>query len=255
MNGEAAFKRLLFYCGQGNPQNALAFVGVEGGDSGDKSEIKLDFSTEKEKQSFYKKYLGQKLYQEEECYWDEVNNNNNNKSSDKKYYSPIWRVSSQICVGLNTDEWKNKKIWGEFENNGWGKNDSGTCFTNLYPLEKRKLTKSHSDKLFKIFNIGNSTEYYKIVKCKRFPLLRNQLKKTQAIICYGKSEWDNFKIVFDLKDKKPQKEEQFFVTYETDKNKIILTRHFANGFPHRITEQIIEQLKSWDVQIPTKYKD
>jgi len=70
-------------------------------------------------------------------------------------------------------------------------------------------------------------------------------KKVEAIICYGKRSWDDFKKVFGLSNSNPTIQKNNLEIY--DKEKIILVRHFSMGFPDELCEEIIKTLIRWNV--------
>lgn len=251
MTGHEAFSRLVNYMGQGNPKDALCFIGIEGGDSENIAEkVPKDLTDAFDKEEFYKILLGS-LYEGQSDWIENAN--------PSKPYSPMWIVSSKIGIGLSEGgeeiDWKDKSNWEKYLLEVHGKVGSKTSFTNIFPLEKKNLLSRHSKELYNLLDLEGVDEYFKVVEEKRFQLLNSIQQgenKPQATICYGKGRneeyWNKFKSIFELSEEEQVKYGNFLITYP--KQKIILTKHLSFAYSHKLIEKVIEILKEWDVQLP-----
>ena len=226
------FKILMDYLGWGDPDAILWTVGIEEAETWCKDEELQSISNVKERiRKFNDKVIP--ISPEEE---------------------PNFRIAhsvAKIACGISNSCYDWRKEWKEYRKNKLWKKGSRVCNINIYPLGKSSLNSSFPECYKKLFGIKNWKSYKKIVRDQRFEKIRNFYKEKQphAIICYGKSHWSEFEEVFELNEEKP-KEYTDKLTKVYPRKRIILTRHFSNGFGDDIYEFIIKKLKEWNVKIP-----
>jgi hypothetical protein len=163
----------------------------------------------------------------------------------------VAHVAAKISCGISRccNDWRGNWKWYQ-ECKLW-KEGSKTCNINIYPLGKDSLKSSFPKCYRKLFGVDNWENYKKIVEEQRFKRIWDfyREKQPQAIICYGKSHWSEFEKIFEL-DKEKSEEYVDKSTKIYPEKRVILTRHFSNGFRDDICEFIVEKLKEWDVEIP-----
>ncbi|WP_457642238.1 hypothetical protein [Persephonella sp.] len=246
------FKILMNHLGWGDPNPIILTVGIEEGgvwcweemeeknkrEFEEQCEKSTDFSNKLE----YVKYCIRKRFNEEIV---PVKIEKNSKENNNNF--PIAHPVAKIACGISKSckDWKknwkcyrNKKLWTE---------GSKIANINLYPLGKKNLKGNFPSCYKELFGLTeeNMDLYKECVKKTRFEHIRKftKEKKVKAIICYGKQSWDDFREVFEL----PKKEGEKLVRY--DDKKVILVRHFSNGFPDELCDEIISILTKWGVSL------
>ncbi|SNR65488.1 hypothetical protein [Desulfurobacterium atlanticum] len=218
------FKILINHLGWGNPDAILWTIGIE--EAGIWS---LDKKEEIKK--FNKKVIP--------------------VSSGKDPKFSIAHPIAKIACGISNSYHNWEKEWRDYRKNKLWKKGSKICNLNIYPLGKKSLKSTFPDDYKELFGINNWQEYVEMVKKERFQKIQEFYKKNQpqAIICYGKSHWAEFEEIFEI-DKGKAEEYVDKLTRIYPGKKIILTRHFSNGFRNDICEFLIEKLKEWNVELP-----
>jgi len=225
MNGfTKEFECLLNFIGWGDPVNGLWTIGIEEGGEWCKNDI------EKVKKDIKSK-LCQSFIEEE--------------GSDLN-----WPVANG-CAKIGCKLSDNCKDWTRYRDNILWRKNSQIFNGNIYPLGRKTIYKNFPKCYEELFglNKNNLKNYYEIVKEKRFPLIRKMKKQytPKAIICFGKTYWNDFKEVFELHNKNCNKTE-YFEIFENER--IILIPHFSRG--HMSDEKIdslVEILISWNINL------
>ncbi|GAB6074754.1 hypothetical protein [Nautilia lithotrophica] len=219
------FECLLNFIGWGDPINGLWTIGIEEGGEWCKNDIKE-----------VKKEIKSKLCQ---SFIEEEGSNLN------------WPVANG-CAKIGCKLSANCNNWTEYRDNILWKKNSKIFNGNIYPLGRKTIYKNFPKCYEELFGIteNNLNTYIETVKTIRFPLIR-KLKKQyapKAIICFGKTYWDEFMEVFELKNKNFKNKEHFKI-FENER--IILIPHFSRGhMSDENIESLVEILRSWDVKLP-----
>jgi len=244
------FEILMKHLGWGDPNPIILTVGIEEGgiwcweemDERNKREFeeicgkstsfqnKLDFIRHCIKSKFNKEIVPVGL---------------NSEKGKNKF--PIAYPIAKIACGISKSckDWKNN--WRLYRDTKLWTKESKIANINLYPLGKKKAKGIFPSCYKDLFGLTeeNMDLYKECVKKTRFEHIRKftKEKKVKAIICYGKQSWDDFREVFEL----PKKEGEKLVRY--DDKKVILVRHFSNGFPDELCDEIISILTKWGVSL------
>lgn len=169
-------------------------------------------------------------------------------------YSPVsldadlnWPVAnkiSRILCGLlgNMDpvSYRDEVLW---------RAGSGSFNGNLLPLGK--ASRSHwAHEYDELFGIPGTEldRYINLVRSSRYPKIKKlrDHEKPQAIICFGKELWADFRDIFvDNEDFREIHEAEKIEVYPLDK--VILCGHFSYGvhFTNKSLVKVVEILKSW----------
>lgn len=226
------FEILMNYLGFGDPDAILWTVGIEEGGTWCTDKKSQNLSHVKERiRKFTSKIIPE--------------------SPGKDPNFRIAHSIAKIACGISNSYHDWKKEWKDYRRNKLWKEGSKTCNINIYPLGKKSLKSSFPKCYKELFGIENWEDYKEIVEGQRFQKIREfrKEKQPQAIICYGKSHWSEFEKVFEL-EKEKSEEYVDKLTKIYPERRVILTRHFSNGFSDDICEFIVEKLKEWNVEIP-----
>ncbi|SEL19095.1 hypothetical protein SAMN05444515_11128 [Ectothiorhodospira marina] len=151
-------------------------------------------------------------------------------------------ILTKITGAPSVADYRDKILW---------RGGSGSFNGNLLPLGKASR-QQWSDDYERLFGISaNDLGYYiELVREIRYPKIK-QLKenaKPQAIVCFGKECWSEFKQVFvehpyDVKEYGDEK----IVVYDSDR--VILCGHFSYGvhFTNKALDLVVEILEGWGV--------
>jgi hypothetical protein len=232
--GTKDFTIISNWLGWGDPFGGIWFIGIEEGKP-------WDCSTDDEL----------------ECSRNEIRNNYNsrftkynNKTERGNILWPVANVSSKIAhissVGYNSwKSYRDEKLWiGDckvFNGNilSLGKHDLSL---NSWPTGYQDLF-GYSHKEY--------NTYYETVTTYRYNIFRDLRGECNpsAIVCFGMSHWYEFQQVFSLTSKAFD-ENSNAKTNVYYQDKIILTRHFSNGFPDSTAKFIGDIVHSWVGSIP-----
>jgi hypothetical protein len=250
------FDCLLEFIGWGDPNGGLWTIGIE-----EAGEWCIDRMTEEARKEFIK-MCGESpdgrydLNYVKKCIKEKFCKPYIFVKKGENLSWPIANISAKIGCGVSQSfkDWKEE--WKQYRENLLWQEGSKIFNGNLYPLGKKSLEKRFNEcgcyeELFGISE-DSLSKYYKIVKECRFPKIREfkEKCKPQAIICYGKSFWDEFKEAFDLKEEGKKIENGKIEIYPEEK--VILTPHFSRYslMPDDMCNKVINILKEWKVSLP-----
>ena len=160
-----------------------------------------------------------------------------------KVASKTSRIVAQLHEGSDSHSYRNDYLY---------RSESKVFNGNLWPIGKPtvKAWPHHYDALF-----GLTEAEYRTFKSHNSNLRFNALDqlrlkaKPQAIICYGKMAWPEFRRGFIKQDKPDFVEENLRIeVYEEDK--VILCSHFSRGLTNDALDYIVNCLRHWKVNIP-----
>ncbi|WP_457641333.1 hypothetical protein [Persephonella sp.] len=244
------FEILMKHLGWGDPNPVILTVGIEEGGVWCWEEMKEKNKSDFEKQCGKATDFLNKLEYIRYCIRNKFNKEivpvEKNSEEDNNNF-PIAHPIAKIACGVSKSYKDWKKNWKNYRKKTLWTEGSKIANINLYPLGKKKAKGSFPSCYKDLFGLTekNIDLYKECVKEIRFEHIRKftKDKKVKAIICYGKQNWNDFREVFEL----PKKEGKNLVRY--DDKKIILVRHFSNGFPNKLCSEIIEILQKWRVSI------
>jgi hypothetical protein len=137
-----------------------------------------------------------------------------------------------------------KKIW-----------EQGTrvAHANVFPLGKPRTNGALPAQYAALFGFGpnDQARYVEEVRKLRFRAFAEARRELgpQAIVCMGKSGWDEFRAAFGLVSVQPEVHVPKLEIYPADR--VILTPHWSrNLVPPSLAEQISSVLKNWGVTLP-----
>lgn len=223
--------------GWGDAEGGLWFVSIEEGSVwklGQEEQIELHYG--------HGKYFRNDV--------DAANNlASNTKGSTNR--SQIEIVESKIALSCS----RSAATWQEFQKKIW-KNRSKVAHANLYPLGKPEASDSLPAGYSQLFGFGSDhkerARYRAAVKLKRFPRLRSAREELQpqAVVCLGKTYWDDFREAFELTGKETALDEGKVEIYEAER--MILAPHFANGWMSNARADLIGEIlnRCWKVRLP-----
>ncbi|RLJ22498.1 hypothetical protein DJ030_01430 [bacterium endosymbiont of Escarpia laminata] len=219
------FEKVNKLLGYGDPANGLLFIGIEPG--GNNTAEQIDEWKDVD-------------------YWTFKTIHDRDDALDMPGLvgQPVAIVSSKIAVKLC----KQKIAWEEYRNNVLYMPGSRAMNGNLYPIAKESA-KEWGKSIEALYGVSKE-HYYDYV----FEYRKNafqQLIEThnpQAIVCYGKSNWNNFKLLLDLDGEKAVSYPDY-CTEIYPLRRIILTRHFSNGMPDLTVDLIANKLREFGVSI------
>ena len=168
-------------------------------------------------------------------------------SSEDSNVFPIAHPIAKIACGISKTCERNNINWREYRDSVLWTKGSQIANINIYPLGKKSLQSDFPSCYKELFGNFSSNEYKKRVKEDRFNTIRSFIENsnTEVIICYGKSNWEEFKNLLEIKTT-----ERLNNFLEIDNNrKVIFTRHFSKGFSDKLVEKIIDILENWEVKI------
>lgn len=225
------FYCLLGYIGWGDPYGGIWTIGVEEGEEwcSDDKEYDLDSIRKRIRKEYCKEYS--LVPKEENLKW------------------PIAYISAKIACGVSKSYSDQKIKWQTYRDEKLWKEGSKVFNGNLYPLGRKFLKKGFPKCYFDLFGITDISTYKEVVRKERFEMIRKLRDKCtpQGIVCYGKGFWNEFEEAFKLDKKEGVLIDKHIKVYK--KQKVILTRHFV-GMSDSLCENIINQLRDWNVQIP-----
>ena len=242
------FYCLLDFIGWGDPYNGIWTIGIEEGGvwciENMKEKEKFIILCGKDKNEKYdldyvrlcinKNFCKEYIYANDE--------------EDFKW--PIANASAKIGCALSESFSDKKRDWRKYRNCKLWREGSKIFNGNLYPLGKKSLQENFPECYIDLFGIDykNINEYYAKVEKYRFKKIKKFYKKCkpQAVICYGKTYWREFKKVFGLEEYSEKRDNEFEIYA---KEKIILTRHFSR-IPNATIDKIIRILIEWGVSLP-----
>lgn len=213
------FKIVNEYLGWGDPcVDGYWFVGLEESD---------EFPDPNIKPEFYEQYKKEDPYVSKEY----KENLKIHKGRDR------WWILSEIMVGLkNLKAGKeinfDKKETDDYLKNVLFEKGSKVFQANLYPLGRKRFGSSFKDHYSKTFGINQNEykRYYSIVSETRFPQLYKFWKQCSPrfTVCFGKAEWETFKLLFLKQEEKEFRQEQCIIIFTN--SKIILTPYLNYQF-------------------------
>ncbi len=171
------FRHICNYLGWGDPNNGIIFL------SGFEEALEI---TNQDIQ----------IYQQNAPYSIVTQADRNEMNT--RQIGKIRDVISKICSALSNsiDDWR------IYKNNFLWEQNYGVMNINLLPLGKAGQQSEWPTQYQELFGYGaNDYErYIEDVKTYRFPLIRNFInhQHTQIIICFGKTNWNLFKELFEL---------------------------------------------------------
>lgn len=228
--GTEEFNIINNWLGWGDPFGGIWFIGIEEGISwACSSEDELEQSRNEIHNNYKSRY--KKI--------------NNKSDRVMKPHAPVANVSAKIaCISSIS---KNK--WKSYQNEMLWVGDCKVFNGNILSLGKRSLSLNSwppgYNALFGFSYKEYNTYFEKVIahRYRIFRELRDECKPS-AIVCFGKSHWSEFEKVFSLTSK-PYEENLNAKTRIYNQDKIILTRHFSNGFPDKTVEFIGDIVHSW----------
>jgi len=126
---------------------------------------------------------------------------------------------------------------------------------NLYPLARPHTNQPFPKHYTDLFGFGpgpaERKRYEEAVAGRRFPRLREAVEKLhpQAIVCMGKDWWSEFRGAFAATSEARTIVAGKLLAY--DRQKIILTTHFAFGhLSEALQQHITDTLRAWSVELP-----
>lgn len=223
-----SFQIVNNWLGTGDPDNGLWFIGMEEAGTFTKRDVDL--------------YRGKQ--------YAPIQTNDAIKSIDK-VATKTAQIVATLCGITRYKEYRDSFLWREGNKvfNG-----------NLLPLGRPKTTswpKENDDGLSYEELFGLSFDDYK----KNFSIIKNdRIKKfqqfriekhPQAIVCFGKRFWNEFKVIFATVDdpKISHDEKNNLVFFE--RNKLVLTGHFSRGrwMTDKSVCLVANKLRDWNVSI------
>jgi len=250
------FECLLNFIGWGDPNGGLWTIGIE-----EAGEWCIDRMDKKAKEKFIKLCGGREdnkydLNYVKKCIKEKFCKSFEFVKEDENLAWPIANISAKIGCGLSKffKNWKGE--WRRYRDEKLWQKGSKIFNGNLYPLGKKALKKKFSkcgcyEELFGITE-DRLKDYYEAVRKERFQHIRKFKNECnpKAIICYGKTFWNEFKKLFGLKREGIKEENGKIEIYPEEK--IILTPHFSRYslMPDSMCEKVINILKDWGIELP-----
>lgn len=168
--------------------------------------------------------------------------------SDRTRNSPVQVRTASIVCSLNgipaTPEYRRSRL---------GRPGSGVFNGNLYPLGRPSTTTwpATYSRLFGLTAHGYLARS-SAMRAYRFQLFRHARAtwRPQAIVCFGKSGWADFRELFRLRDEEGRYSSQFDI-WAYDAARVIVTPHFSRGslMPNRAVVHVARILRRWKVHI------
>lgn len=231
------FNALNNWIGWGDPVGGVWFVGVEAGggwscDSPEEIETRRRMiGSITDKYSEYKSL-----------------NERDEEDDGQGVDFPIAVVTAKVAAGLSEKE----ACWSSYRDKHLWLKGEGIFNSNMLPIGKKNLKewpegykslfgythKEYSDKL-------NDVLQYRSQKFHELKTLGNP----QAVVCFGKSHWQEFKEFMSL-DGSIARDVPEMACQVFPAQKVILTRHFSNGMPDKVVDFIVSVLREWEVKIP-----
>lgn len=232
------FRILNDWIGWGDPNNGIWFVGVEaGGGWTCDSESSIQ-----ERRTMIRQWGGVNYSQYEDL------KARDDDDDGQGVYFPIAVGTAKVASKIS----ESNEDWYKYRKNRLWLNSTGVFNTNMLPIGKRSLGEWPSG--YKSLFGCTSEEYAgcldKVLeyRSQRLKRLKEQCNP-QAIVCFGKSHWSDFKKFLSLDS--ADKQDVVNMSCQLYKSqKIILTRHFSNGMPDKILDYIAQTLKTWGVSLP-----
>jgi hypothetical protein len=241
-NGTEEFDLILNCLGYGDVKNALWFIGVEPGGGWNKPEGGWENNTEakskfkKEKSSPIQKFSAIDQRPEDIREW------------------PIAQGTAKIASKLS----KRCVDWRAYSDNHLWLDGSGVFNGNLLPVSKNNLSSKWWLNNDYSGLLGLTYEQY--AACRQDILAHRKAmfdklaaeNKPQAIICFGKTHWNEFKDFFVAPNSETRESIPTIQVFEADK--VILTHHFSGRFipgaKDEMFNQVSKTLKEWGVELP-----
>lgn len=245
------FYCLLNFIGWGDPHNGIWTIGIEEGGA-----WCIENMGEKEKENFIKlcgedKNKKYGLDYIKKCINEKFCKEYTYIGNEEELKWPIANASAKIGCALSEEFEDKRKNWREYRDYKLWRKGSKIFNGNIYPLGKKSLQKNFPECYVDLFGISynNINGYYTEVEKYRFKKIKDfyKEKNPQAVICYGKTYWNEFKKVFELEDKYSRKINNQLEIYPEEK--IILAKHFSR-IPNTHISKIIQILIEWEVTLP-----
>jgi len=242
--GTDEFSIINQWLGWGDPQYGLWFIGIEEGDSW---ECKSQEDLRRKRNRIRTEFSGKSHTSYP------VPADRGWEGSLSGVRTPVFTVTAKIA-SLMSD---GKPDWRKYRDEVLWVDGYGVFNGNLLSLGKPNLRNDESawpegyKELFG-FAASDYSKYYDKVREDRYRHFKRFVQRhtPQAIVCYGKTRWNDFKKVFVNDATNTGKViEPRTGTAAFDEDKVILTRHFSNGMPDSTVRCIGEQLKKWGVTI------
>ena len=162
---------------------------------------------------------------------------------NRRRYTKIYDIMSKLVIRIKNPDQPDFQDWKEYRNKKLIQADNITFHANLFPLGK-KSANEWPDHYKNLFGLGKKdiSEYERMVKCVRFPLLRSKWEAAAPVItvCFGFSRWRDFENL--LKPTEPPEEFDNCKLYK--KSGVILTPFFKYPFmPHTRIQGLAEKLR------------
>ena len=220
------FEIVLNYLGWGDPEPTILTIGVEEKETWCSKETNIHEVKQKIRKNFSKRII---------------------QSKGPHVFSiahPIAKILSSLRSDYKNDDWRFYR-----DNILWTKG-SKVANINLFPLGKDRLKAKLPCCYKELFGIGQNDikEYETLVRKIRYKKIVEFRNSTniKAIICYGKSYWKEFESLLEVN--KGIDINSNIRIYEDER--IILTRHFSNGFSDSLALAISNILKEWKIKLP-----
>lgn len=236
--GTKEFEILSNWIGWGDPKDGVWFVGVEaGGGWNCDSECSIQVCRTM-------------IWQWDEIEYSEYKDLKARDEDDdgQGIYFPIAVGTAKIASRVSDAG----EDWYEYRKNKLWLSGTGVFNANMLPIGKRSLGEwpAGYKSLF-----GFTREEYagcldKVLeqRSQNLQMLKEQCNP-QAIVCFGKSHWSDFKKFLSLDD--ADREDVADMSCQLYRSqRVILTRHFSNGMPDKVLGFVAQTLKSWGVSLP-----
>ena len=234
------FEILLNYLGWGDPNPKVLTVGIEeAGIWCPNTALKKTCGSQKDNESDID-YIRRCIRENFNTQITPVRQNDSN-------IFPIAHPIAKIACNISKTCKKSHINWKTYRDNKLWTKESQIANINIYPLGKKSLQGEFPSCYKELFGNFSVNDYEKKVKRDRFKIIRSFVKNfdIKVIICYGKSNWDDFKCLFEVKTTEKLNN---FLEVNWDK-KIIFTRHFSRGFSNKLVEEIVNILKNWEIEV------
>lgn len=219
------FEKVNKLLGYGDPTNGLLFIGIEPGGKNTAEQIDewkdVDYWTFKT-----------------------IHDRDDALGKSGLVGQPVAVVASKIAVNLC----KQKISWEEYRSNVLYMPGSRIMNSNLYPIAKKseKCWKESNEALYGV----SKDHYFDYAFEYRKPAFQEFIEthNPQAIVCYGKSNWKNFKLLLDLDEESPDTYPDY-CTEIYPLQRVILTSHFSSSMPDSTVDFVAKKLREFGVSI------
>jgi hypothetical protein len=140
----------------------------------------------------------QQQYDRYACHWFPAEKGEIERKAREmgRRYTKIYDIMSKLVVAITNPGAHDFEGWKEFRNDKLLQRDGITFQTNLFPLGKPSDDGEWPPYYKDLFGYGkeNRSEYERIAKAERFPVLKSEWKKhaPKITVCFGSKRWNYF---------------------------------------------------------------